>query len=65
LRLLFFFGGTVGVWTQGLTLARQVLFHVSHSANPTWDFFDCPGCMSKLTLRTTVVIHILRTEMFL
>jgi hypothetical protein len=30
---VLFFGSTGGVWTQGLTLARQTL---SHSASPEW-----------------------------
>jgi hypothetical protein len=31
---LIFLGGSTGVWTQGLTLARQVLYHFSHSTSP-------------------------------
>jgi hypothetical protein len=31
--LSFFFGST-GAWTWGLGLARQVLYHLSHSASP-------------------------------
>jgi hypothetical protein len=30
---LGFFHGT-GVWTQGLRLARQALYHSNHSASP-------------------------------
>jgi hypothetical protein len=30
----FFFGGGTGVWTQGLSLARQVLYHLSLAPNP-------------------------------
>jgi hypothetical protein len=32
-----FFGGT-GVWTQGLTLAVQVLYNLSHSTSPHVQF---------------------------
>jgi hypothetical protein len=36
----FFFGFVcIGVWTQGFTLARQALFHLSHSTSP----FVCSG----------------------
>jgi hypothetical protein len=31
--LFIYFGGT-GILTQGFTLARQVLYHLSHSASP-------------------------------
>jgi hypothetical protein len=34
LSFFFFFCGT-GVWTHGLMLAGQVLYHLSHSASPT------------------------------
>jgi hypothetical protein len=27
------------VWTQCVTLARQALYHLSHSTSPKWDFF--------------------------
>jgi hypothetical protein len=33
-KILFFFGGT-RIWTQGLTFAKQVLYHVRHSLNAT------------------------------
>jgi hypothetical protein len=38
--LLFSFLLSTGVWTQSLTLARQVLFHLSHSTRPVlcWVF---------------------------
>jgi hypothetical protein len=26
--------GSIGVWTQGLSLARQVLYHLGHSTSP-------------------------------
>jgi hypothetical protein len=29
---LFFFFGSTGIWTEGLMLSRQVLYHLSHSA---------------------------------
>jgi hypothetical protein len=32
--LLKFFLATLGFWTQGLTLVRQVLDHLSHSNSP-------------------------------
>jgi hypothetical protein len=40
-KLIFFFFGT-GVWTQGLTVARQVLCCVRYSINPVlcWVFSD-------------------------
>jgi hypothetical protein len=28
--------GTTRVWTQGLSLARQILYHLSHSTCPVW-----------------------------
>jgi hypothetical protein len=34
LRGYFFFFGSIGAWTQGLTLARQVVYHLSHSTCP-------------------------------
>jgi hypothetical protein len=50
----FFFCDT-GVWTQGLTLARQVLCHLNHSASPflfcissRWGFTNyLPGLASN------------------
>jgi hypothetical protein len=30
----FFFFGYTGVWTRDLIFARQVLYHLSHSASP-------------------------------
>jgi hypothetical protein len=43
--LFCYFGGT-GVWTQGLTLARQVLCLLNHCANPflCWVFFMIMSC---------------------
>jgi hypothetical protein len=35
----FFFSGSTRVCTQGLTLARQVLYHLSHTPSPFSDFF--------------------------
>jgi hypothetical protein len=32
----FSFFGSSGVWTWGLTLAREVLFHLSHVPSPGW-----------------------------
>jgi hypothetical protein len=32
--IFFFFFGSIRVWTQGLTLARQALYHLKHSASP-------------------------------
>jgi hypothetical protein len=32
--LFFFFFGSTWVWTQGLTVARQELYHLNHSTNP-------------------------------
>jgi hypothetical protein len=29
------FCGT-GIWTQGFTLVRQVLYHLNHTSSPTW-----------------------------
>jgi hypothetical protein len=40
-----FFGHT-GVWIQGLTLARQVLYHFSHSSSPNTLFLD--HCLQRL-----------------
>jgi hypothetical protein len=37
--IFLFFGGT-RVWTQGLTLARQVLYHLSHFTSPVLFFWD-------------------------
>jgi hypothetical protein len=37
--LISFFLGSTGVWTQGLTLARQALYHYSHPAGPATFFF--------------------------
>jgi hypothetical protein len=34
---LFFFLGGIEVWTQGLTFARQALYHLSHSPCPFGD----------------------------
>jgi hypothetical protein len=30
----YLFIANTGVWTQGLTLGRQVLYHLSHPTNP-------------------------------
>jgi hypothetical protein len=36
-------------WTQGLTLSRQTLYHLSHSTNPIlWWFFSKHGFMNYL-----------------
>jgi hypothetical protein len=32
--LFFFFSGGIRVWTQGLKLARQVLYNLSHTSSP-------------------------------
>jgi hypothetical protein len=41
--LFFFFGGS-GVWTQSLTLARQMLYHLNHSHQPfTVGYFSRQG----------------------
>jgi hypothetical protein len=34
LKSYFLAGDSTGVWTQGFTLARQALYHVSHSTSP-------------------------------
>jgi hypothetical protein len=41
--LAFFFDGT-GVWTQDLTNARQVLYHLSHFASWAKSFFKGSDC---------------------
>jgi hypothetical protein len=33
---VFLFFGSTGVWTQGLGLARQVLYHSSHNPSPVF-----------------------------
>jgi hypothetical protein len=45
LRDFFFFGGT-GVLTQDLTLARQMLSHLSHSVSTFFceGFFEIGSC---------------------
>jgi hypothetical protein len=35
----FSFFCSAGVLTQGLILARQVLYHLSHTQSPTWSFY--------------------------
>jgi hypothetical protein len=44
----FFFFGSTGVLAQGLTLARQAFFHLSHSASPA-------PCLSYLCLSLIIV----------
>jgi hypothetical protein len=34
LRIVFFFFGSTVVWTQGLPLGRQVIYHLSHVPSP-------------------------------
>jgi hypothetical protein len=40
--LLTFLGGVIGIWIQGLTYARQVLYDLNYSTSPEgfllWDF---------------------------
>jgi hypothetical protein len=36
--LLFIYCGS-SVWTQGLTLARQALYHLSHSTSPVFGYY--------------------------
>jgi hypothetical protein len=38
ISFIYLFLGGIGIWTQGLTLARQALYHLSHSASPTISF---------------------------
>jgi hypothetical protein len=35
----YFLFGSIGVGTQGLMFARQVLYHLNHSANPYFQIF--------------------------
>jgi hypothetical protein len=37
LREIFFFFGGTGLWTQGLTLATQALYHLSHFASSVFE----------------------------
>jgi hypothetical protein len=46
--LLLFFGGSresTGVWTHALALARQVLYHLSHTYNPFVYYFSDRICL--------------------
>jgi hypothetical protein len=45
---LFVYG--TGVWTKGLMLTKQVLWHLSHSASPLC-YFYCYGCIVQFTVR--------------
>jgi hypothetical protein len=45
---LFFLFWWYKIWTQGLAFARQVLYHLSHSASPLWFLFSC----NKISLRS-------------
>jgi hypothetical protein len=39
-KIIFFFFGGMEVWTQGLTLARQALFHSSHASSAKITIFE-------------------------
>jgi hypothetical protein len=50
LPFIYLFSGSIGVWMQGLELARQALYPLSHTSNPflLWLFWRqgvvlCPG----------------------
>jgi hypothetical protein len=34
MAILFFWGGSIGVWTQGFVLAKQVLYRLNHTYRP-------------------------------
>jgi hypothetical protein len=45
--VLLFFGGT-GVWTQGFTLTKQVLHHLSHTSSPFCSGYFGDGVLNYL-----------------
>jgi hypothetical protein len=49
---LIFFGGT-GVWIQGLTLARQVLYYLSDSISLQYDIIN----QTMNFIQTSIVFH--------
>jgi hypothetical protein len=57
----FFFIGCTGIWTHGLTFARQMLYHLNYSASPScigyfWDrvlLYDWAGLDSE----PPIVLH--------
>jgi hypothetical protein len=57
----FFFLQYWGFWTQGLMLARKVLYNSSYSTSPTsWNFYDkCEWSnQNKTPLRSKIILHL-------
>jgi hypothetical protein len=52
--LFFFFFGCTGAWTQGFTLAKQVLHHLSHTSSPFCS--DISGDGESLELFALIVL---------
>jgi hypothetical protein len=48
--IFFFFEGSTGVWTQGLTIARQAIYHLNYSNSCKMRKVVC--CLVKLVIQT-------------
>jgi hypothetical protein len=56
LFLDFYFIFSTGVWTQDLALARQVLWHLSHSPSPDLGFFVLFWRIEDITSNPSLVL---------
>jgi hypothetical protein len=63
--IYFKFDGT-GVWSQDLMLAKQVFYHLSHSASPSTVYFLMMGskhaykCIGMITKKFRIVVNFVR-----
>jgi hypothetical protein len=53
-----FFGGT-GAWTQDFTLAKQVLYHLTHISSPFCSGYFRGGSLVNYLLRLVLNLHLL------
>jgi hypothetical protein len=62
-RIFFFFCET-GAWTQGFTLAKQVLYRLSHTSSPFCSCYFRDGVSWTICLGWpgTVILHILASQ---